>query len=563
MKVILKSLRITDVVGRRSRRIEFSNGINLITSDNNSRGKSVLMKSVYHSLGADCSFDTNIKESNILFEIEFDYGDNAYKVLRYKDSFCTFKNGSLLKYYPDGNRNDLSLFYLDELNMGVFLRARGSQIELSPPAYMFVPYYLDQDRSWKEEQYPFKKASSGQYYPAVTNELYFYSLGLYKKEYGLLKSEIDEISLAIKNLEKERRIIDENYKTVKEANNAPTVCLSQDELDNYQRTTLAAINTLLDEQNAKILELNELDKKRTKCQLRIKNNKYAIDRITEDSSTEISMTATCPNCNTKFDVELRASVINTYNTVLLENENSSLEEEVAQLDAQIKIIKQEIGIIGEKIEIARKKVSDKQTEYEQYFTWVALSKLNKEQLSRITEISSEIDDFKIKKAKKEEIKRQIKKSTEDAKNDFIDFYKKILMQLDIDDFDPNSIKAFYKLSLSGSQYARSTLSLFFAFLYTKNKYNPNDFDWPLVIDSPREGEQDNMNSSKILNFIIQQDTSNHQCILASVNATDYLDKEQLDSINIIKLENEKNRVMIAEEYDEDYLKSQLSFFSRI
>ena len=137
------------------------------------------------------------------------------------------------------------------------------------------------------------------------------------------------------------------------------------------------------------------------------------------------------------------------------------------------------------------------------------------------------------------------------------------MQLDIDDFDPNSIKAFYKLSLSGSQYARSTLSLFFAFLYTKNKYNPNDFDWPLVIDSPREGEQDNMNSSKILNFIIQQDTSNHQCILASVNATDYLDKEQLDSINIIKLENEKNRVMIAEEYDEDYLKSQLSFFSRI
>ena len=563
MKVILKLLRITDVVDRCSRKIEFGKGINLITSDNNSRGKSVLMKAIYHSLGADCSFDTNIKESNILFEIEFEYGDSTYKISRYKNSFCTFKNDLLLKYYPEGNRNDLSHFYLDELNMGVFLRARGSQIELSPPAYMFVPYYLDQDRSWKEEQYPFSKASSGQYFPSVTNELYFYSLGLYKKEYGFLKSEIDEISLAIKKLENERKIIDENYKTVKEANNVPTVCLSQDELDNYQRTTLVKINALLDEQNTKILELNELDKKRTKCQLRIKNNKYAIDKIAEGSATGMSMTATCPNCNTKFDVELRASVINTYNTILLENENSSLEEEIAQLDIQIKTRKQEIGVISNKIEEVRKIVSDKHAEYEQYFTWVALSKLNKEQLSRITEISSEIDDFKTKKAKKEIIKKQIKNSTAAAKNDFIDFYKRILMQLDIDDFDSNNIKAFYKLSLSGSQYARSTLSLFFAFLYTKNKYNPNDFDWPLVIDSPREGEQDNMNSSKILNFIIRQDTANHQCILASVNATDYLDKGLLDSINIIKLDNEKNRVMLAEEYDDDYLKSQLSFFSRI
>ena len=95
MKVLINSLKITDVSEKKSKHICFSDGVNLLTSDNNSRGKSVLMKSLYHAFGADSMFDTNIKQENILFDIYFSFGDNKYRVLRYKDSFCTFKNEKL------------------------------------------------------------------------------------------------------------------------------------------------------------------------------------------------------------------------------------------------------------------------------------------------------------------------------------------------------------------------------------------------------------------------------------------------------------------------------------
>lgn len=562
MKIIIKSLKISDIVDKCSRNISFVDGINLITSDSNSRGKSVLMKSIYHSLGADSFFDTNIRQNNILFEIEFEYNGIVYRILRYQDSFCAFKNGSLLKYYPAGDRAELSYFYLNELGMAVFLRSRKSLMEISPPAYMFIPFYLDQDRSWKDGQYPFSRSSMSQYLTTSMNELYYYSLGLYRKEYGLLKKEIDEITEKVKYLENKREKLDTNYRMVKELNKVSHINLSKEEIDNYQRTTINSINQLLLHQNSLILELDDLDKKKIECCIKIKNNKYAISKISNNSN-DISTVVTCPNCNNKFDIKLRASVINTYNSVLLENENISLEEEINQISQQIELKKILISKVSEQIEDMRKKTKERTNKYEQYFTWLALSKLCDNQLKQVGDLSLEIERLQKIKNEKSEIKKRIKQSTSDANALFVYRYKSILNVLDIDDFDPNTIKAFYKLSLSGSQYARSTLAFFFAFLYTKNEYNPNDYNWPLVIDSPREGEQDNMNSSKILDFIIRQNISNHQCIVASVNACDYLTEEQLKTINVVKLDNEKNKVMLEEEYDEGQIKEKLSFFSKV
>lgn len=57
MNFIFRKLRITDVVNKCSKSIRFSERDNLITSDKNSMGKSILLKSLYHTLGADSSFD--------------------------------------------------------------------------------------------------------------------------------------------------------------------------------------------------------------------------------------------------------------------------------------------------------------------------------------------------------------------------------------------------------------------------------------------------------------------------------------------------------------------------
>lgn len=561
MKIQIISLKVTDLLEKKSKTVSFSDGVNLLTSDNNSRGKSVLMKSLYHAFGADSMFDSNIKQENIIFDINFSYGSSNYRILRFKGSFCTFKNNKFLNYYPFGSRDKLSEFYQNELGMGVYLRDKKVQMELAPPAFMFVPYYLDQDRSWKDEQYPFTKASMNQYFSTARNELFFYNLDLYKKEYGTLKAEIDNLESEINSLKNDRNQIDKSYRNIKEALSIPHINLNKDEIDNYERTTLNIINALLEKQNSLTIRLNELDEKKVSCLVTINGNNHAIDKINNQENP--SLMVTCPLCNGTFDLELKTTIINTYNTVLLENENASLNEEVAVIEKQIEETKKEIESIIKEIESARNAVSAKKVELENYFSWLALSKLEKEQFNKMIELGNRINALDISKREKIKLKNSIKESTTEAKNYFIEQYKNILIKLGIDDFDPESIKPFYKLPLSGSQYARSTLSLFFGFINTKNKFNPNNYNWPLVIDSPREGEQDNLNSSKILKFIIEQDTSNHQCIVASVNATDYLSDEDVATINVIKLDNPKNHVMSEDEYDEDYCDTVLSFFKRI
>lgn len=60
MNVIFNKIFIFDTKTEKAYVMEFKKGINIITSsgiDGTDRGKSVLLKNLYHSLGADAHFD--------------------------------------------------------------------------------------------------------------------------------------------------------------------------------------------------------------------------------------------------------------------------------------------------------------------------------------------------------------------------------------------------------------------------------------------------------------------------------------------------------------------------
>jgi hypothetical protein len=105
-----------------SKKIIFSEGINLITSDKNSRGKSVVMKSLYHSLGANSDFDDIFTKDNVLFDIQFEYDSKIFRVCRFKDSYRVLKNNELIKTVKRGNINELSLFFKEEIDAYVYLK---------------------------------------------------------------------------------------------------------------------------------------------------------------------------------------------------------------------------------------------------------------------------------------------------------------------------------------------------------------------------------------------------------------------------------------------------------
>ena len=68
MNIIFKKILIVDILNKFAKKVEFSNEKNLVTSPKNGKGKSTIIKSLYHALGANGVFDTNIELNTMLFE---------------------------------------------------------------------------------------------------------------------------------------------------------------------------------------------------------------------------------------------------------------------------------------------------------------------------------------------------------------------------------------------------------------------------------------------------------------------------------------------------------------
>lgn len=71
MKLIFESIIIVDLSNKEAKKIEFAPEKNMLTSVGNHYGKSVIMKSLYYSLGAEVYFPQTIRRLNYMTILNF------------------------------------------------------------------------------------------------------------------------------------------------------------------------------------------------------------------------------------------------------------------------------------------------------------------------------------------------------------------------------------------------------------------------------------------------------------------------------------------------------------
>ena len=131
---------------------------------------------------------------------------------------------------------------------------------------------------------------------------------------------------------------------------------------------------------------------------------------------------------------------------------------------------------------------------------------------------------------------------------FKDFYYEELSKLGVVRVVREDIKNFKKHVLSGSQYVRSTLAFFITFLRLKKKHNINNFVFPLIIDSPFEGDQDSHDRNAIIDSLMNFVTD-EQVIIGMRDAKEYFVK--YGNVNFIELNNDKGNVLLSSEFEEN------------
>ncbi|MGI3133372.1 hypothetical protein ACRVCX_07610 [Acinetobacter baumannii] len=122
---------------------------NLITGNDNSIGKSTLAKLLLWTLGCSTHHDPTWKALDIRALLVFNIGDNEYTVGRYNDIIWIKQPNENWQKFEKITGN-YSKIFAEIVKFKVLLpnKTDSTKLETPPPAYYFLPFYIDQECSW-------------------------------------------------------------------------------------------------------------------------------------------------------------------------------------------------------------------------------------------------------------------------------------------------------------------------------------------------------------------------------------------------------------------------------
>jgi predicted ATPase len=147
--MFVKKLVIYDYENKEANSFEFSERVNVICSEDNSIGKSCLLKSLYYALGLDIkTFSPGWNYKKILFKVYYEHNGKTGYIVRAESNFGVKGRDINL------NVREYSSWFSNILGLKMKLPLKDK--EEMQDVYVSVPlslFYIDQDSSWNKAIY--------------------------------------------------------------------------------------------------------------------------------------------------------------------------------------------------------------------------------------------------------------------------------------------------------------------------------------------------------------------------------------------------------------------------
>ena len=546
--LVIEKLYIFSTQNKTAKVVEFDSGKNIVTSsqvDGNNKGKSVILKSIYHTLGADCKFDPKWDEKEKTYILKTIVDDKIMYFYRHDRLFRIMDENEKI-IFQTINRSRLAEYLEGIFNFAVRLpNKEDNKLEIVPPVYNYLLNYIDQDGMNCTNFSSFNNLT--QYSNYKENVLYYHT-GVFNEDYYKLIKDIENINGEKDGKNKEKKILEGMFERINsdigEKNYNTDLTSLKIEIEKYKDEYSGIINKLSDLKNKMIKLRNE--KEDIELQIReIADAMKIKDKEIKKSKDE----HLCPLFNSNITDNIEISL-----------KKYSEKDDLYILNTELDIERIKIGEELNKKEEQYKTLLKKLEEYE------AKMKINSKETNDILKIKGliEIKDNVLKDIQNNNsdmalIEEKLKEYTKLKKN-YDEQKKKInnkyyeLMYIDkqnlnlkeITDKKIENISSSY--SVSGSNRPLATIIWYMNLLKLKEIFNKKVIKFPLVIDSPQNGELDDTNKSAVLNYIFNN-ISNEQQLIVSVLGYDY-EKNEMKADNIIYLNNEKYELLNSTDYQE-------------
>lgn len=535
---------------RTAKTIKFDDETTLILGENDT-GKSVLIKSIYNTFGAEVKFEEKWKKASVISIVKFLLEEEEYYIFRHKKEFAIFdKDKNLIKKFSSITK-ELSPFFSELFNFKIKLINKENKSLNAPPAYCFLPFYIDQDSGWVGKWASFMNLS--QFKGKWRNDLTKFHSGIRPSEYYVVGSKKEKLLQDKESYADELKLFKRMLSKILEEFGGLDPSINTDFFQKELKDLLYELNSLkLDLQERKEKMKSLYDEKSL-----LENQKLIVEKAFSEISKDYEYSSNieedhidCPTCG--------ASYSNSFSERFsIAQDEGACQELLASIRENLEIINNkilkedatfmqglgQINKIKTLLEINRSEIKLKDMiENEGKKNILEIIKANIDKLEKelgqielnIKEIDKELRGIDNKERRKLIIE------------DYKKYMESNLIKLGVETLPKDKWEELdCQINVSGSDKPRAILAYYFAMLNLISKYSTSVF-CPMIIDSPNQQDQDQMSLKRIFNLINEMKPKGTQLILGTVDVDDTL----LAGERIVL--KEKYKLLSEKDYDKTY-----------
>lgn len=525
----MKSLKFESIVlvshvERKSKKIEFDPNLTVLRGENDT-GKSSVMKSLYYALGAEPHNVTKRwKNADVAVLLKFSLENVRYRIYRHRKSFSLFNSKDELVGTYDSVTNDLGPVLARLYNFNLIMADRFGVPTTPPPAYLYLPFYIDQDKGWASTWNSFKNLSQfGRWKEDVPS----YHYGLRPDEWYAVKSKAKEIESELDEPTREKRALEGLYAKTRDELSRVDFDIDVERFTKDIKELIALCNQLRKKQTSYRQELNLLKNTQVRLDAQIEIVSHTYEELSADygyATETMSDAVDCPMCGAEYENSFAERFHIASDTDTCRDLLQSLRKDLSKAkDAEksVKTILRDTRVETNAIEGVLSRKQGK----------VSLSDLvknegKKELIDHLRlEIGKQSQAIQNIEGRMQELSEKMQQYDNPSRRKVIrDRFTKTFEKFCWDLNVHGIVEASYKtistnIDESGSDVPRAILAYNFATLDAITIAENATF-FPVVIDAPNQQEQDKNNLKRILNFIPENIPDGSQLILGLVDDCD-------------------------------------------
>lgn len=505
-KLRISELLLSSDLERRAKRIPFHPKTTLLRG-NNQTGKSSVLKSIYWTFGAEpARVHPRWVAADVMALVKFDVGGTRYELFRKGSQFAIFDDQKRLLKSFQRVTHGLGPYLAQLFSFGLKLTSKAKEVLTPPPAYFFLPYYVDQDVGWATNWASFSRLDQ---FADWRSSVIEYHTGIKPNDFYLAKAACQAAGDDLKKAEANTAVIDDVRKRMQHETRTAEFDIDIDAFQEQVNELLTECAILLkseEELKERLRDLNNarvlIDTRRAIVQHALEeigaDYRFATEKLTED-------VVDCPTCGAVY----QNSFIERFE---IAKDEDRLADMLLQLREEQNGVDLEIGKVTKEFQDRHRETARVQellaTKKKEVSLAMVLQSEGRKEVAAI--FGAKLEESRQQEARFRQLAekyREDMKMFEDKRRRaaILAFYqdrmRSFLHALNVDNLPEKSYKSIVcRVGELGSEQPRALLAYYFSILHTMRQYSSSTF-CPVVLDAPNQQGQDDIRLPLMLGFI--------------------------------------------------------------